>query len=56
MASQWVIKTLPYHLNNVKEKIQGAHMRTEGEIAEADKYDVELKNVKLYFFENYEDS
>ncbi|MGD0237480.1 MAG: hypothetical protein ABSC55_23490 [Syntrophorhabdales bacterium] len=31
----------------------GARMRIEGEIAKADKWDVELSKVKLYFFENY---
>jgi hypothetical protein len=35
---------------------EGAHMRVEGEIAKADTWDVELSNVKLYFFENYRNS
>lgn len=35
---------------------EGAHMRIEGEIASADVWDVELSDVKLYFFENYEES
>jgi hypothetical protein len=32
---------------------EGAHMRIDGEIAKASTWDVELSNVKLYFFEKY---
>jgi len=31
---------------------EGAKIRIQGEIAKADKYDVELINVKLFFLEN----
>lgn len=31
---------------------KGSHIRIDGEIIKTDKYDVELSNVKLYFFEN----